>query len=76
MTHLPFIAVSYALGVLIPAGFGLAAFLRMSAARRRLAAIDPRVNGPGTGPRQNRPGPDPQGDRLGAGPRHHQESVA
>ena len=44
MTHLPFIAASYGLGVLIPIGFALAAFLRMGSARRRLAAIDPRVN--------------------------------
>jgi hypothetical protein len=43
MTHLPFIAASYALGLLIPAGFGLSAFLRMGTARRRLAAIDPRL---------------------------------
>jgi hypothetical protein len=44
MNHLPFIAGSYALGVLVPAGFALAAFLRMGTARRRLAAIDPRLN--------------------------------
>jgi TRAP-type mannitol/chloroaromatic compound transport system permease small subunit len=43
MTHLPFIAAAYSLGVLIPIGFGLAAFQRMTAARRKLAAIDPRV---------------------------------
>ena len=55
MTHLPFIAGSYALGILIPAGFALAAFLRLGAARRRLAAIDPRIKGPGAGPRA-RPG--------------------
>ena len=42
MTHLPFIAASYALGVLIPGTFALSAFLRMRTARRRLAAIDPR----------------------------------
>ena len=44
MTHLPFIAASYALGVLIPLVFGIAAFTRMGTARRRLAAIDPRAN--------------------------------
>jgi len=44
VTHLPFIAASYGLGVLIPIGFALAAVLRMRSARRRLAAIDPRVN--------------------------------
>lgn len=54
MTHLPFIAASYALGVLIPLLFGIAAFTRMGTARRRLAAIDPRVNRPGAGPRQHR----------------------
>ncbi|MBN9562110.1 MAG: hypothetical protein J0H14_15490 [Alphaproteobacteria bacterium] len=42
MTHLPFIAASYALGIAIPVGFAVAAWTRMSAARRRLAAIDPR----------------------------------
>jgi hypothetical protein len=47
MTHLPFIAASYALGVLIPLLFGIAAFTRMGTARRRLAAIDPRANRPG-----------------------------
>ena len=46
MTHLPFIAASYALGVLIPLLFGVAAFTRMGTARRRLAAIDPRANRP------------------------------
>ena len=43
MTHLPYIVACYALGVLVPAGFGLAALLRMRAARRRLAAVDPRM---------------------------------
>jgi len=43
MTHLPYIVASYALGLLVPAGFGLAALLRMRAARRRLAAVDPRM---------------------------------
>ena len=42
MTHLPFIAASYGLGVLIPVAFALSAWSRMVAARRRLAAIDPR----------------------------------
>jgi len=54
MTHLPFIVGSYALGVLVPAGFALAAFLRLGAARRRLAVIDPRAR-PRAGPRP-RPG--------------------
>jgi hypothetical protein len=43
MTHLPFIAASYALGVLVPLIFGIMAFTRMTTARRRLAAIDPRA---------------------------------
>ena len=42
MTYLPYIIPSYALGILVPGGFGLAAFLRMRRAARRLAAIDPR----------------------------------
>ena len=47
MTHLPYIVAAYALGVLIPGTFAVAAFLRMRTARRRLAAIDPRVRRPG-----------------------------
>jgi hypothetical protein len=47
MTHWPFVAASYMLGVLIPLVFGISAFTRMGAARRRLALIDPRVNRPG-----------------------------
>jgi len=43
VNHLPYIAASYAIGILLPAGFALAAFLRVGAARRRLAAIDPRA---------------------------------
>jgi hypothetical protein len=42
MTHLPYIVASYALGVLVPASYALAAFLRMRKARRRLTAIDTR----------------------------------
>jgi len=45
VTHLPYIVAAYAAGVLLPASFGLAAFLRMRSARRRLAAIDPRAKG-------------------------------
>jgi hypothetical protein len=48
MTHLPFITASYALGVLVPLLFGIAAFTRMATARRRLVAVDPRINRPGT----------------------------
>ncbi len=42
MTHLPYIAASYALGILVPAALGLSAWARSSAARRRLRAVDPR----------------------------------
>jgi hypothetical protein len=42
MTHLPFIAGSYAFAVLVLGWFGIGAWLRTAAARRRLAAIDPR----------------------------------
>ncbi len=44
MTHLPFIAASYALGVVLPAVYAAAAYTRMRQAARRLAAIDPRRN--------------------------------
>ncbi|HTW29202.1 MAG TPA: hypothetical protein VME92_18900 [Acetobacteraceae bacterium] len=43
MTHLPFIAAAYAIAILVPAGFGVQAALRLSRARRRLAAVDPRA---------------------------------
>jgi hypothetical protein len=52
MTHLPYIVATYVLGVLIPGSFWVAAFVRMRAAARRLAAIDPRIKRPGTGPRR------------------------
>lgn len=42
MTHLPYVAASYALAVLLPVVFGIAAWHRTTRARRRLAAIDPR----------------------------------
>ena len=42
MTHLPFVMAAYALGVLIPKTFAVAAFLRMRTAKRRLAALDRR----------------------------------
>jgi hypothetical protein len=42
MTHLPFIAASYAIALLVLGGFGIGAWVRVGAARRRLAAIDPR----------------------------------
>ncbi|MBV9783801.1 MAG: hypothetical protein JO264_08275 [Acidisphaera sp.] len=42
MTHLPFIAAAYAVAVLLPAGYAVAALHRLRLARRRLAALDPR----------------------------------
>lgn len=42
MTHLPFIAAAYALGVAIPVAYAVAAWQRVAAARRKLASIDPR----------------------------------
>ncbi len=42
MTHLGFIAASYGLAILVPVGFATTAAMRLSGARRRLAAIDPR----------------------------------
>lgn len=42
MSFLPYVAASYTLGVLVPAGFALAAWRRMRGATARLAAIDPR----------------------------------
>jgi heme exporter protein D len=42
MTHLPYIAATYGLAVLMAVGFALSAWLRLRRARRRLAAIDPR----------------------------------
>jgi len=46
MTHLPFIAASYALAVLVLGGFGIGAWVRVASAQRRLAAIDPRRDRP------------------------------
>ncbi len=42
MTHLPFIAAAYALGVGIPLVLAVGAWARLRAASRKLAAIDPR----------------------------------
>jgi hypothetical protein len=65
MSHWPFIAASYALGVLIPLVFGIAAFTRMGTARRRLALIDPRGNRPtGSGPVAGSGGPGSQAQRV------------
>lgn len=56
MNPLPFIIASYALAILFPAAFGIAAFVRMNAATRRLAAIDPRAHRDGSGQRRRRAG--------------------
>jgi len=45
MTHLPFIAGAYAIALLIPAGYALAAARRLRVAKRRLAALEPRRRG-------------------------------
>jgi hypothetical protein len=45
MTHLSFIVAAYALAVLVPAGYALAAASRLRAAQRRLAALDTRRRG-------------------------------
>ena len=66
MTNWPFIAASYALGVLVPLVFGVSAFTRMGIARRRLALIDPRVNRQGTNS-----GVGPRVIRAGAGAEFH-----
>jgi hypothetical protein len=50
MNHLPFIAASYALGILVPLTFALDAWRRTRVAQRRLAAIDPRANRRGRDP--------------------------
>jgi len=43
MTHMPFIAATYVLGVAVPLVFAVGAWRRLAQARRRLAAIDPRA---------------------------------
>jgi len=43
MTHLPFIAATYALGLAVPVVFAAGAWRRIVQARRRLAAMDPRA---------------------------------
>ncbi len=45
MTHLPYIAASYAIAILVPAGYALSAFARLRLAKRRLAALDTRRRG-------------------------------
>ena len=43
MTHLPFVAASYVLGFGVPLVLGVLAWQRLGRARRRLAAVDPRM---------------------------------
>ena len=43
MTHLPFIAGSYALAVVVPAWLAISAWTRLGRARRRLAVLDARL---------------------------------
>jgi hypothetical protein len=43
VTHLSFIAASYALGLFVPLAFAADAWVRMRAAQRRLGAVDPRA---------------------------------
>ncbi len=46
MTHLPYIAASYTLGVLIPLALGVDAWMRGRSAQRRLAAVETRRRQP------------------------------
>ena len=43
MTHLPFVAASYGLGIGVPVVLAVLAWTRLASARRRLAAVDPRM---------------------------------
>ena len=43
MTHLPFIAATYLLGLAVPAVFAVGARRPLAQARQRLAAVDPRA---------------------------------
>lgn len=54
MNPLPYIVASYVLAIVLPAAFGIAAWMRMNAVTRRLAAIDPRAHREGAGARQRR----------------------
>ena len=42
MTHLPYIAACFGLGLAVPLVFAAGAWQRLARARRRLAQIDPR----------------------------------
>ena len=43
MTHLHFVAASYVLGFGTPLALALLAWQRLASAKRRLAAVDPRM---------------------------------
>ena len=43
MTHLPYVAATYVLGAGIPLALAALAWTRLGQARRRLAAVDPRM---------------------------------
>ena len=43
MTHLPYIIAAYGLSLAVPLVFAVAAQTRLSRARKRLAALDPRA---------------------------------
>ena len=43
MNHLSYIAASYVLGVGVPVVLAVMAWTRLAAAKRRLAAVDPRM---------------------------------
>ena len=46
MTHLPYIVSAYALAVVVPIVYAVAAAARHRTAKRRLAALDTRRRGP------------------------------
>ena len=44
MSHLGFVAASYALGIGVPLVLALSGWRRLVSARRRLQAVDPRMS--------------------------------
>ncbi len=44
MTHLPYVAACFTLGLAVPAVFAFGAWRRLGQARMRLAQLDPRGN--------------------------------
>ena len=43
MTHLPYVAATYVMGIGVPAVLAILAMTRLASAKRRLAAVDPRA---------------------------------